>query len=127
MTPDLATFRALFPELAATPDPTVTLWLDDAGSELAPAAWGQCYPKAALYLAAHNVAMANARAAGAAGGVVSQAGVLVSGSEENISFTFADKGTTDKGARAQWLAQTPYGDAFAALQRSCLSKGRLSW
>ena len=127
MIADLATFRALFPELSATLDATVSLWLSDAAGELSAGAWGACYAKAQLYLAAHNVALANARAASAAGGVVPQSGVLQSGSEEGISFAFADRGTAGRSANAQWLAQSPYGDALAALGRRCLTRGELSW
>lgn len=127
MTPDLATFRALFPELSGTPDATVTLWLTDSTDFLLQSSWGKCWPKAVLYLSAHQIAVANARAASAAGGIVPQSGVLQSGSEEGISFTFFDKGTTDRGAWAQWLATTPYGDAYAALQRACITRGMLSW
>lgn len=130
MTPDLATFRALFPEFATVADATVQLYLDDALDHLDSGAWGRCYAKAVLNYAAHELALAQARAASAVdtggGVVVPQTGQLVSGSEEGISFAFAQS-TTPKSFTQEWLSQTPYGQAYLALQRQCLSRGELSW
>lgn len=126
MTPDLATFRALFPEFVTVADATVQLYLDDALDHLDMGAWGRCYAKAVLNYAAHELALAQARAASAVDGVVPQTGKLQSGSEEGISFSF-EASTVNKSATGEWLAQTPYGQAYLALQRQCLSRGRLSW
>lgn len=131
MTPDLATFRALFPEFAAISDAVVQVYLDGAAEELDQGAWGLCYGKAVLNYAAHELALAQARQAsatstGSGGVVIPQTGKLQSGSEEGISFSF-EASTTNKTASGEWLAQTPYGQAFLALQRKCLSRGRLSW
>lgn len=130
MTPDLATFRVLFPEFASVADATVQLYLDDALDQLDQGAWGRCYAKAVLNYAAHELALAQARAASAsqqAGGVViPQTGKLQSGSQAGISFAF-EASTTNKSANGEWLAQTPYGQAFLALQRQCLSRAVLSW
>jgi hypothetical protein len=130
MTPDLATFRALFPEFATVADLTVELYLDDALEHLDQGAWGRCYAKAVLNYAAHELALAQARAASAStqGGsvVIPQTGKLQSGSEEGISFSF-EASTANKSANGEWLAQTPYGQAFMALQRQCLSRAVLSW
>lgn len=130
MTPDLATFRALFPEFATIADLTVQLYIDDAADTLDLGAWGRCYPKAVLNYAAHELSLAQNRAASAVvtggGVVVPQTGQLASGSEEGISFAFAI-GSTPKTFTQEWLSQTPYGQAYLALQRQCLSRGRLSW
>jgi hypothetical protein len=126
MTPDLATFRALFPEFASIVDATVNLYLDDALDHLSQGAWGRCWAKAALNYAAHELALAQARAASAVGGVVPQTGKLQSGSEEGISFAF-ESSSTPKTFTQEWLSQTPYGQAYLALQRECLERGRLSW
>lgn len=130
MTPDLATFRALFPEFASVADATVQLYLGDALEHLDQGAWGRCYAKAVLNYAAHELALAQARAASASnqGGsvVIPQTGKLQSGSEEGISFSF-EASTANKSANGEWLAQTPYGQAYLALQRQCLSRGVLSW
>lgn len=130
MTPDLATFRALFPEFASIGDPTVTLFVDDAAGHLSAASWGRCYGKAVLYYAAHELALAQSRAASAvqqgSNVVVPQTGKLQSGSEEGISFAF-EASTANKTAMGEWLAQTPYGQAYMALQRQCLSRAMLSW
>lgn len=131
MTPDLATFRIVFPEFATIADPVVQFWLDDSADELDLGAWGRCYAKAVLNYAAHQLALALARQASATetgGGevVIPQTGVLASGSEEGISFAFAQN-SSPKSATQEWLSQTPYGQAYSALQRSCLDRGRLSW
>lgn len=131
MTPDLDTFRIMFPEFAPVADAVVQFWLDDAATELDQGAWGLCYPKAVMNYAAHQLALALARQASATdtgGGtvVVPQTGVLASGSEEGIAFAFAQS-STPKSLTQEWLSQTPYGQAYMALQRSCLDRGRLSW
>ena len=130
MTPDLATFRILFPEFASVADEVVQFYLDEALEELDSGAWGRCYAKAVLNYAAHELALAQARAASASNQngsvVVPQTGKLQSGSEEGISFSF-EASTVNKSASGEWLAQTPYGQAYLALQRQCLSRGRLSW
>lgn len=131
MTPDLATFRVLFPEFATVPDAMVQVYLDDALDTLSAGAWGRCYAKAVLNYAAHELALALARQAsavddGSGGVIVPQTGVLQSGSEEGISFAFAQS-STPKSFTQEWLSQTPYGQAYLALQRQCLSRGELSW
>lgn len=126
MTPDLATFRILFPEFATIADSVVQFYLDEAIDHLDAASWGRCFAKAALNYSAHELALANARAASAVDGVVPQTGKLQSGSEEGISFAF-EASTVNKSATGEWLAQTPYGQAYLALQRECLSRGHLSW
>lgn len=131
MTPDLATFRIMFPEFATISDAVVDFWVGDAAAELDAGAWGLCYPKAVMNYAAHQLALAQARAASATetgGGeiVIPQTGVLASGSEEGISFAFAQS-SAPKSVTQEWLSQTPYGQAYAALQRQCLDRGRLSW
>lgn len=130
MTPDLATFRALFPEFASVADVTVQLYLDDALDQLDQGAWGRCYAKAVLNYSAHELALAEARKASASNQngsvVVPQTGKLQSGSQAGISFSF-EASTANKSAAGEWLAQTPYGQAYLALQRQCLSRGALSW
>lgn len=129
MTPDYATFSALYPELVtATNQAQITLLLEQTSDEFAVGSWGKCWAAAVLMYAAHLVALANARAASTGGdGVVQATGVLVGGSEEGISFSFADPtaGINDAGTR--WLLQTPYGAQFVAKRRACLPKAYLSW
>lgn len=130
MLADLPTFRALFTEFATIPDATVQLYLDDAVDQLSEGAWGRCFAKAALNYSAHELALAQTRAASASqqgsSVVIPQTGKLQSGSEEGISFAFESSGRV-KSATEEWLAQTPYGQAYSALQRQCLSRGVLSW
>lgn len=130
MTPDLATFRVLFPEFASVPDATVLVFIDEETVGFDKGAWGTCYGKAVMWYAAHELALAQARAASASSQngsvVIPQTGKLQSGSEEGISFSF-EASTVNKSANGEWLAQTPYGQAFLALQRQCLSRAWLSW
>lgn len=129
MTPDIATFRALFPEYASVADPTVQVYLEDAAATLDPASWGSCYGKAVLYYATHQLAMAQARAASASmqgdAVVVPQTGKLQSGSQGGISFSFEQ--SMAQSMSDQWLSQSPYGQAFAALRRQCLAPAFLAW
>lgn len=131
MTPDLATFRALFPELAAVPDAAVQVWLDDTLDTLDAGAWGLCYAKAVLFLTAHALSLSQQRVAGAstsAGGavVVPTGGQVQTATAEGLTVSFAVTARA-KSAAQELLAQTPYGLAYSALQRQCLSRGRLSW
>lgn len=129
MTPDYATFSVLYPELlTATNQAQITLLLQQTSEEFTTGGWGKCWAAGVLMYVAHLVALANARAASTgADGVVQATGVLVSGSEEGISFSFADPtaGINDAGTR--WLLQTPYGAQFIAKRRACLPKAYLSW
>lgn len=129
MTPDLATFRALFREFESVADPVIDLYLDDASETLDMAAWGRCYAKAVLYYTAHELALANARVSSAAmvGDTVTipQSGKLQSGSQGGISFSFEQ--SQAKSMSDEWLAQSPYGQSFAALRRQCLMPAHLAW
>jgi len=129
MIADLATFRALFPEFASVADPAVQVQLDAAGDELDATAWGLCYPKAVLTQAAHTLALSQARVAAAqivgAGVVLPPTGQVQSAGAEGLTVSFAVP--QGQSAAAAWYSQTPYGQAFLAYQRQCLSRGRLSW
>lgn len=129
MTPDYATFVVLYPELVtATNQAAIALRLADNGDEMSEGAWGRCWAAAVLELTAHETALANAQVASAGSdGVVQASGVLQSGSEEGISFAFADMGLANRGTNAQWLAQTPYGLSLLARGKRCLPKALLSW
>jgi hypothetical protein len=131
MTPDLATFRIMFEEFDPVADAKVQFYIDDASGTLDEGSWGLCYPKAVLNYAAHLLDLALQRKASAVdtgdgGVVIPQTGVLASGSEEGISFAFAQS-STPKSFTQEWLSQTPYGQAYLALQRECLSRAELSW
>src|SRR5690554_6444816 len=129
MTPDIVTFRAVFPEYASVADPTVQVYLEDAADTLDLASWGSCYGKAVLYYAAHHLALAQARAASASvqegAVVVPQTRKLQSGTQAGISFSFEQ--SMAQGMSDQWLSQSPYGQAFAALRRQCLAPAFLAW
>lgn len=127
----LANFRALFPEFAPVSDPRVQLFVDLAAEELDAPAWGVKYGDAVLTFGAHLLSLSDTRAASAtataAGAVlVPQAGAIQSATAENLTVSFAAS-VRGKSANEEWLGQTPYGQAFAALRRRVLSRGRLSW
>lgn len=129
MTPDYATFAVLYPELiTATNQAQITLLLQQTGEEFLPGSWGKCWAAGVMMYTAHLVALANARAASTGtDGVVTPTGVLVSGSEEGISFAFADPSAGVNDSSTAWLLQTPYGQQFLAKRRACLPKASLSW
>lgn len=129
MTPDYATFAVLYPELiTATNEAQITLLLAEYSASFVSGTWGRCWAAAVMMYVAHLVALANARAASTGSdGVVTPTGVLVSGSEEGISFSFADPTAGVNDLNSRWLLQTPYGQEFLAKRRSCLPKAYLSW
>lgn len=129
MTPDYATFAILYPELITpTNQAQIELLLDEYGEAMPVGLWNRCWAPMVLLYVAHLVALANARAAQAgAGGVVTPTGVLVSGSEEGISFAFAAPSNAVSDSTSSWLYQTPYGQEFLARRRACLPKAYLSW
>jgi hypothetical protein len=112
-------------------DARVSIFLDEAIAELDVGAWGLCYAAAVLAYAAHTLALAEvtkgSATLGADGSVqVQQTGTIVSATAEGLTVAFAAS-TRTKSAAQEWLSQTTYGQAFAAKQRQCLSRGRLSW
>lgn len=125
MIADLATFRALWPELDSVPDAVVQAYLDDAAATLSAGAWGNCYAKAQLLYAAHMAALYAARQNAAAGGVAVGGGPIQSASAEGLSVTFAIP--TNRSETATWWALTPYGQEYWVLRGRCLRKAYLSW
>lgn len=127
----LANFRALFPEFAPVTDPRAQLFLDLAAEELSAPAWGVKYGEAALTFAAHLLSLSETRGASATSSasgavLVPQAGAIQSATAENLTVAFAAS-VRGKSANEEWLSQTPFGQAFAALRRRVLARGRLSW
>ncbi len=129
MLADLATFRVLFAEFSSVSDIEVQIYLDDALGFLSASAWGLCRSKAVLNYAAHNLALSQARKAQAStendAVIISPTGDIASASAEGLSVSF--QAGMAKDSTQSWLNQTPYGQTYMALQRQCLSRGRLSW
>jgi hypothetical protein len=130
---DLPAFRARFPEFAPVVDATVQVWLDDSEADLSPEAWGDCYDRAVLYFAAHQLALSQNRVAGAAvgagGAVVTTggAGAIASASGGGLSVSFAvPKQATDGSIADAWLLQTAYGQYYLQLRDTCISTGRIA-
>lgn len=129
MTPDLAAFRIIYPEFSPVSDEIVEFYIADAVETLNENAWGVCYAKAVLSLAAHNLALSMARQASATddgSGVVEigATGAIASASAGglSVSFTPTASASSDDGA---FYSQTPYGQHYMSLRRECLSRGRL--
>ena len=128
---DLPSFRALFPEFDTLSDERIGIFLDEADAAMDAPVWGQCYAGAFLNYAAHVLAMAEVNRGsmvlGAGGAVqIQQSGQIASATAEGLTVAF-QAGNRSKSATQEWLGQTPYGQAFAAKQRQCLPRGRLSW
>ena len=131
MTPPTVTlFKTIYPEFDQTDDAVIQYYLDSAAAELSQSLWGNCWPKAVMYLAAHELSLALARQAEGDSGSetpgVPATGVIASASVEGLSVSF-DTGVAGNSANSAWLAQTPYGQAFAALARRCVNISTLSW
>jgi hypothetical protein len=129
---DLATFRILFPEFDSVSDAEVTVYLDLA-DDLSEDEWGDCYAQAALLYSAHLLSLSQIRRAAAStstdGFVVvpNSSGSMTSATADGLSVGFAIPTVVQNGSdRDAWLNQTPYGQQYSALKRSCLSKGRLN-
>lgn len=61
---NLPGYRALYPEHGPIVDAVIEVQIDAALEHLSRQRWGRCYPRAVLTLAAHEVALAQARQAG---------------------------------------------------------------
>ena len=126
---DLPGYRALYPEHGPIVDAVIEVQIDAALEHLSRQRWGRCYPRAVLTLAAHEVALAQARQAGAVitenGQVVGQAaGTVASASAGGLSVSFAVPASAIR-SDAAYFSQTAYGQRYLALLRECLSRGRV--
>ena len=129
MQADLPTYRALYPEHGPLLDAVVEVQIDAALDHLSRKNWGRCYPRAVLTWAAHEVALAQARQAGAVitegGQVLGQAsGTVASASAGGLSVSFAVPASASR-SDAAYFSQTAYGQRYLALMRECLSRGRV--
>lgn len=130
MQADLPTYRALYPEHGPVLDAVVEVQIDAALDHLSRNNWGRCYSRAVLSWAAHEVALAQARQAGAVitegGQVVGQAsGTVASASAGGLSVSFAVP-VSASSSDAAYFSQTAYGQRYIALMRECLSRGRIA-
>lgn len=131
LTANLAGFRVAFPEFASLADDRVQTYLDQAGEELDAKVWGGCYPRAYLNYAAHFLALAEVNRGsaviGANGAVqVQQSGQIQTATAAGLSVTFAGSNRM-RSATEEFFNQSQYGQAYCALRRQCLRRGRLSW
>lgn len=130
MQADLPTYRALYPEHGPLLDSVIEAQIDAALEHLSRKHWGRCYPRAVLTYAAHEVALAQARKAGAvtteSGEVVGQAtGAVASASAGGLSVSFAVPASASR-CDAAYFSQSAYGQRYLALMRECLSRGRMA-
>lgn len=114
---DLASFRADFPEFAASPDPRVNFWLVIASKMLNVDRWGDLIDHGQELFVAHHLALDSENAAAAAlGGAVGQnTGPLSSQSVDKVSEAF-DTGASSIADAGHWNLTT-YGTQFYALWR----------
>jgi len=114
---DLASFRADFPEFAASPDARVNFWLVIASKMLNVDRWGDLIDHGQELFVAHHLALdAENAAAAALGGAVGQnAGPLSSQSVDKVSEAF-DTGVSSIADAGHWNLTT-YGTQFYALWR----------
>lgn len=126
---DLPSYRALFPEHEPLANSLIELQLDEAREHLSACGWGRCYERALLLWTAHELALSQARQAGAAktenGQVVVQAsGTLTGATAAGVSVAFAEPPAM-RSHDGAYFSQTPYGQRYLALMRECLSRGRV--
>lgn len=111
---NLAKFRTLFPAFDAIPDATVEAVAEQAACYISSACRGTCADQLLMLMVAHLLQLRSAVAAG--GGMA-----ISSASEGGVSVSMAQPASAD--ARSQWLAITPYGQQYAALETKC-AKGK---
>jgi hypothetical protein len=114
----LALYRALVPEHteALVPNERVTVWLELAAKRHTAARWGNVYPEAMVFWAAHNIEMLPG--SGAPGAPVSgTSGPLISQKDGDLSRTYAQpssSSTAEEGSTA-WFTLSEYGQKYLDL------------
>ena len=122
--PTLDNFRLLFPEFDEVDDVRIQLYIDDAIDEMSKKNWGNCWGKAVLYYAAHNLQLSIDRAdGGGTGGNTS--GKLTSASADGLSVGFAQSPSSTGSESGYWLSLTSYGQALSAFANACLPRLKL--
>lgn len=127
---DLANFRLLFPEFDPVSDTEVQFYIDLSLEELSTTYWGDCYDRAALYLAAHQLALSQNRRSNVSidpDGFVetsSGAGAITQASAGGLSASYSPSLSDTSGSdRDSWLNKTEYGQNYLALKRTCMPLG----
>ena len=125
--PTLDNFRALFPEFDQVDDVRIQLYIDDAIDEMNKKNWGNCWGRAVLYYAAHNLQLSNEKLESKAEGAVSVAefGRLSSASAGGLNVGFAQSPSSTGSDSGYWLSLTSYGQALSAFANACLPRLRL--
>lgn len=130
--PSPETFKTRFPEFASIAGGVIQFWIDDVEAVLSDA-WGDCYPVAVETLAAHRLALSQARQANAstsANGAVEISGgigAITSASADGLSVSFAVPSVAANGSVTDAaLSRTPYGIDYLALRASCMPRGRVA-
>lgn len=130
-TADLPGFRLLFPEFESLDNERVQTYLDMAEEDLDAKVWGAAYPRAYLNYAAHFLALAEVNRGSAVIGTngavqIQQSGQLQTATAAGLSVAFAGS-ARQRSATEEFFNQSQYGQAYCALRRSALRRGRLSW
>ena len=125
--PTLDNFRLLFPEFDQVADVRIQLYIDDAIDEMSKKNWGNCWGKAVLYYAAHNLQLSNEKIESKADGEASVAefGKLSSANAGGLSVGFAQSPSSAGSDYGYWLSLTSYGIALSAFANACLPRLRL--
>lgn len=101
-------FAIIAPEFSGE-DPAP--FLEMAAQRISARFFGELYPQAQAYLAAHLMALAKRSAAG--GGVGGTVGAIASATTGGVSVSYQT--TADFGVRGSSLSTTPYGLAYLEL------------
>ena len=113
--PDVAGFRARFPEYANDPpsDATIQVYLDDALLFVGATPWGEKYNLGVYYYAAHLLTLALKSASGAVGGA---SGPVSGRSVDGTSVNYATA-TMTSGSEA-WFNSTTYGQRYLVMRKT---------
>lgn len=115
MSSSLDLYRTLVPAHSAVSDDFVETMLELATRRHTASAWGQVYPEAMVWWAAHRVQCTPG--SGAGGSTADAVGPVVSQSDGDLSRTYAQP-ASDSAASAEDLTSTRYGQAYLDLRRT---------
>lgn len=116
----LALYRELVPGHSAVDDDLVTTMLALAARRHTATAWGDLYPEAMVWFAAHRVE--RLPGSGASGGSAAEVGTITSQSDGDLSRSYAAPVSTGSALDDE-LSSTRYGQFYLDLRRTRAASG----
>jgi len=123
----LTLYRARVPAHASIPNEVVEDWLEEAAAAHTASAWGERYPLAMVWWAAHHIERtpqsgANGSTAEEAGAITSQSDTQSDGAGKSSSLSRSYAVPSGGSAEEQDLRTTRYGQMYLAIRRSRVAR-----